>query len=107
MAKSKDLALTIKIAGKLDKSLAATLSQATKDVSAFSKSLQSIGKAGLAGMTAIAAGTLAVIGDCTKEAEKLESSMADVMRYVDGVADANGQASKAIAENGKSYEENY
>ena len=107
MAKSKDLALTIKIAGKLDKSLASTLSQATKDVSAFSKSLQGIGKAGLAGMAAIATGTLAIIGDCTKEAEKLESSMADVMRYVDGVADANGQASKAIAQNGKTYEENY
>lgn len=107
MAKSKDLELTIKIAGKLDKSLGASLSQASRQVSGFSSIMSSIGKVGLGAMAATATATFAIIGDCTKEAQKLQTSMADVMRYVDGVADANGKASKAIADNGKSYEENY
>ncbi len=107
MANSKDLALTIKIAGKLDKSLSKTIAQANSQVSSLSRTMSGIGKAGLGVMAAAATSTFAIIADCTKEAESLETSMADVMRYVDGVADANGKASKAIAQNGKTYEENY
>ena len=107
MAKSKDLDLTIKIAGKLDGSLGKSIAQARGQISSFSNIMSSIGKVGLGAMAATATATFAVIADCTKEAEKLQTSMSDVMRYVDGVADANGKASDAIADNGKTYKENY
>ena len=107
MAKNKNLDLTIKIAGKLDGSLGKSITQARGQISSFSNAMSSIGKVGLGAMAATATATFAVIADCTKEAEKLQTSMSDVMRYVDGVADANGKASDAIANNGKSYKENY
>ena len=43
----------------------------------------------------------------TNEASKLEAQMAPVVRYVNGLADASGKVSDAIAQNGKTFKQNY
>ncbi len=107
MAKDKTLDLTIKIAGQVDKSLLNAIGQTQNSVSSLSKNLSKIGTAGLAAMGALATGTVAAIVQCTNVAEEFESNMSDVVKYVSGLADATGEISDAIAENGKSYAENY
>lgn len=114
MAKSKALELTIKISGKVDKSLTTAISQATGQVSGIATTFSHIGTVGLAAMGALATGTVAAIADCTKAAEGFEQSMADVVKYVDGLADASGRISDNIAGetlgtilDGNTYAENY
>ena len=108
MAKNKTLELSIKIAGKMDKSLTAALKDSQGQISSFSRSISNIGTAGLAAMGALAAGTVATIASCTKEAAKFENYMADVVKYVDGLADATGKVSDKISkETGKTYAQNY
>lgn len=107
MAKNKTLELSIQIAGKMDKSLTAALKNSTSQISSFSKSISNLGTAGLAAMGALATGTIATIAACTKEAAKFENYMADVVKVVDGMADETGKASNKLAENGKTYAENY
>jgi len=114
MAKSKALELTIKISGKVDKSLTTAISQATGQVSGIATTFSHIGTVGLAAMGALATGTVAAIADCTKAAEGFEQSMADVVKYVDGLADASGRISDALAPetagtilDGNTYAENY
>lgn len=107
MAKTTELELAIKIAGRVDPSLQAAISQAQRQVSTFSATMGTVGRVGLA---AIAMGTVAAvkgIADCTKEAEAFESQMAPVVRYVEGLADAEGKVSDAAAYNGKTFKENY
>lgn len=106
MAKTTELELAIKIAGKVDPSLQAAISQAQKQVSTLSATLGHIGRVGLAVMGVGLAATVKGIADCTKEAEKLESQMAPVIRYVDGLADSLGNVSDAMAENGKTFKQN-
>ena len=108
MAKGKTLELSIKIAGKMDKSLTAALTGTQNQISSFSRSISKIGTAGLAAMGALATGTIAAIADCTKEAKAFEHQMADVVKYVDGLADSAGKVSNLIsAETGKTFAENY
>lgn len=114
MAKNKALELTIKISGKVDKSLTTAISQATGQVSGIATTFSQIGTVGLAAMGALATGTVAAIADCTKAAESFESQMADVVKYVDGLADATGRISDKIAGetlgtilDGNTYAENY
>lgn len=108
MAKNKALELTIKISGKVDKSLSTAISQATGQVSGIATTFSHVGTVGLAAMGALATGTVAAIADCTKAAEAFESQMADVVKYVDGLADATGRISGLTFEgNGKTYAENY
>lgn len=108
MAKNKTLELSIKIAGKIDKSLLSALTGTQNQISGFSKGLSKIGTAGLAAMTALGTGAVKVISDCTKEAANFENYMSDVVKYVDGLADATGKVSDQISkETGKSYAENY
>ena len=106
MAKTTELELAIKIAGKVDPSLQAAISQAQKQVSTLSATLGHIGLVGLAVMGVGLAATVKGIADCTKEAEKFESQMAPVIRYVDGLADSLGNVSDAMAENGKTFKQN-
>ena len=87
MAKTTELELAIKIAGKVDPSLQAAISQAQKQVSTLSATLGHIGRVGLAVMGVGLAATVKGIADCTKEAEKFESQMAPVIRYVDGLVE--------------------
>ena len=102
MAKTTELELAIRIAGKVDPSLQAAISQAQKQVSTLSATLGTIGRDGLVVMAATVKG----IADCTTEAEKFESQMAPVIRYVDGLADSMGNVSDAMAENGKTFKQN-
>lgn len=106
MAKTTELELAIKIAGKVDPSLQAAISQAQKQVSTLSTTLGTIGRGGLAVMGVGLAATVKGIADCTTEAEKFESQMAPVIRYVDGLADSMGNVSNAMAENGKTFKQN-
>lgn len=106
MAKTTELELAIKIAGKVDPSLQAAISQAQKQVSTLSTTLGHIGRVGLAVMGVGLAATVKGIADCTTEAEKFESQMAPVIRYVDGLADSMGNVSDAMAENGKTFKQN-
>lgn len=107
MAKTTELELAIKIAGKVDPSLQAAISQAQKQVSTLSATLGTIGRVGLAAMGVAAVVAVKGIADCTKEAEKFESQMAPVTRYVDGLADSLGNVSDEAATNGKTFKENY
>lgn len=107
MAKTTELELAIKIAGKVDPSLQAAISQAQKQVSTLSATLGTIGRVGLATMGVAAVAAVKGIADCTKEAEKFESQMAPVTRYVDGLADSLGNVSDETAANGKTFKENY
>lgn len=106
MAKTTELELAIKIAGKVDPSLQAAISQAQKQVSTLSATLGHIGRVGLVVMGVGLAATVKGIADCTTEAEKFESQMAPVIRYVDGLADSMGNVSDAMAENGKTFKQN-
>lgn len=108
MAKNKTLELSIKIAGKIDKSLISALTGARNQISGFSKGIGKIGTAGLGTMALLSAGSVKVIADCTKEAANFENYMSDVVKVVDGLADATGKVSNQISkETGKSYAENY
>lgn len=107
MANNKTLELSIKIAGKMDKSLMAALNGSQSQINSFARSISSIGTAGLAAMGTLATATVATIASCTKEAAKFENYMADVVKYVDGLADATGKISDKVADNGKTYAQNY
>lgn len=106
MAKTTELELAIRIAGKVDPSLQAAISQAQKQVSTLSTTLGTIGRVGLVVMGVGLAATVKGIADCTTEAEKFESQMAPVIRYVDGLTDSMGNVSDAMAENGKTFKQN-
>ena len=106
MAKTTELELAIRIAGKVDPSLQAAISQAQKQVSTLSATLGTIGRVGLVVTGVGLAATVKGIADCTTEAEKFESQMAPVIRYVDGLADSMGNVSDAMAENGKTFKQN-
>lgn len=106
MAKTTELELAIRIAGKVDPSLQAAISQAQKQVSTLSTTLGTIGRVGLATMGVGLVATVKGIADCTAEAEKFESQMAPVIRYVNGLADSMGNVSDAMAENGKTFKQN-
>lgn len=106
MAKTTELELAIRIAGKVDPSLQAAISQAQKQVSTLSTTLGTIGRVGLVVMGVGLAATVKGIADCTTEAEKFESQMAPVIRYVDGLADSMGNVSDEMAENGKTFKQN-
>lgn len=107
MAKTTELELAIRIAGRVDPSLQAAISAAQKQVSTLSATLGTVGRVGLAVMGVGLAATVKGIADCTKEAEKFESQMAPVTRYVDGLADSLGNVSDETAANGKTFKENY
>ena len=121
MAGNGALDLSIRIMGKVDPSLAKSISQVKGLTNSLTGGLRTtnslastvantvglIGKAGL-GLAATLTGSVLVgMKRVTNEAAKLEAQMAPVVRYVNGLADANGKASDAIAENGKTFKQNY
>ncbi len=107
MAGNKTLELSIKIAGKVDKSLINAINAAQSNVSSLSTTLSKVGTVGLAAMGALATGTVAALAKCTDAAKDFESQMGDVVKYVDGLADADGLISDKLASNGATYAENY
>lgn len=112
MAKNKALELSIRIAGKVDKSLLSAINSTQRHVSGISTTLSRVGTMGLAAMGALAAGTATAIVKCTDAAEKFEAQMGDVVKYVDGLADAEGKISDTAwdfdgAGNAVTYADNY
>lgn len=112
MAQNKTLELSIKIAGKVDKSLLSALNSTQRQVSGIATTFSHVGTVGLAAMGALATGTVAAIVKCTDAAEKFEAQMGDVVKYVDGLADAEGKISDKTwgfdaAGNAVTYAENY
>lgn len=112
MAGNKTLDLTIRIAGKMDKSLLSAINGTQNRVSELARSVSSVGTIGLASMGTLATGTVAAIASCTKEATTFENQMADVVKYVDGLADASGKISGKVwsveeGGNGQTYAQNY
>ena len=90
MAGNKTLELSIKIAGKVDKSLINAINAAQSNVSSLSTTLSKVGTVGLAAMGTLATGTVAALAKCTDAAKDFESQMGDVVKYVEGLADADG-----------------
>lgn len=112
MAGDKTLKLSIWIAGHMDKSLTAAIGSANGQISSLSRNISRMGTVGLAAMGALATGTVVALGKCTKEAESFEKSMADVVKYVDGLADKTGKISNNIwsaadGGNGQTFQQNY
>lgn len=112
MAKDKTLELSIKIAGKVDRSLMSAINAAQSNVSSLATTFSRVGTVGLAAMGALATGTVAAIVKCTDAAKQFESNMADVVKYVDGLADAEGRVSDAAwgfdkSGNAITYADNY
>lgn len=121
MASNGALDLSIRIMGKVDPSLAKSISQVKGMTGSLLSGMQgvnslaytvtntmgAIGKTGLAAGAALTGAVVVGIKQVTNEAAKLEAQMAPVMRYVDGLADSSGKASDAIAENGKTFAQNY
>ena len=108
MAKGGALDLTIHIAGKVDKSLTSAINITQRNVSGLATNLSRIGTAGLAAMGTLATGTIAAINKCTNEAQDFEKQMADVVKYVDGLADATGKISDKMDQStGRTFVQNY
>lgn len=121
MAGNGALDLSIRIMGKVDPSMAKTISQVKgltgslagemRGVNSLASTVTNVlgvvGKAGLALGATLTGAVAAGIQKTTNEAVKLEAQMAPVMRYVDGLADSSGKASDQMSENGKTYAQNY
>ena len=84
------LDLTIRIMGKVDPSLAKSISSVTKQAGSISTGIGNIGKAGLAMTGAVAVAAAGVIGSTTKAAQTCEDQMSDVAKYVGGLTDEAG-----------------
>ena len=84
------LDLTIRIMGKVDPSLAKSISSVTKQAGSISTVIGNIGKAGLAMTGAVAVAAAGVIGSTTKAAQTFEDQMSDVAKYVGGLTDEAG-----------------
>lgn len=121
MAGNGALDLSIRIMGKVDPSLARSISQVKGLTGSLTDGLKStnflagtvaktlgvVGKTGLALGATLTGSVLVGMKQVTNEAAKLEAQMAPVVRYVNGLADASGKVSDAIADNGKTFKKNY
>lgn len=95
MASAKTLELAIRIAGKMDSSLTSAIEGTQSKLGALTKSISTFGTVGLAAMGALATATVTGLAKCADEAETYEANMADVVKNVDGLADANGNIDPA------------
>ena len=88
MAQNKTLELSIKIAGKVDKSLTTAINQTNTLMGSLTTTMSKVGTAGLAAMGALATATAAGLAKCTSEAAKRENNMSAMVRYVDGLTES-------------------
>ena len=65
MAQNKTLELSIKIAGKVDKSLTTAINQTNTLMGSLTTTMSKVGTAGLAAMGALATATVAGLAKCT------------------------------------------
>lgn len=103
MAQNKTLELSIKIAGKVDKSLTTSINQTNTLLGSLTTTMSKVGTAGLAAMGALATATVAGLAKCTEAASQLESDMSAVVRYAQGLTDANNNLNVEAYKEMKSY----
>lgn len=98
MAKTTELELAIKIAGRVDTSLLNSINTANKQVSSLAKGMQTAAKVAAVGV--VAATTMMVTGltSAAKEAIQFESDMAGVVKVTEGLRDENGKLTKQYYE---------
>ena len=99
MAQNKTLELSIKIAGKVDKSLTTAINQTNTLMGSLTTTMSKVGTAGLAAMGALATATVAGLAKCTSEAAKLETNMASMVRYVDGLTESTTTSTEQAQSN--------
>lgn len=94
MAKTTELELAIKIAGRVDSSLLTSINTANKQVSGLAQGMQTAAKVAAVGV--VAATTMMVTGltSAAKEAIQFESDMAGVVKVTEGLRDENGKLTK-------------
>lgn len=115
MGASTPLELSIKIAGQVDKSLYKAFGTVNKQIGGMEAALTTISRVGRAGLAAIGAagvGAALALNNCTDEAQAFEQQMANVVKYVDGLANSAGKITSGIWKeeaggNGQSFAENY
>lgn len=115
MGASTPLELSIKIAGQVDKSLYNAFGTVNKQIGGMEAALTTISRVGRAGIAAIGAagvGAALALNNCTDEAQAFEQQMANVVKYVDGLANSAGKITSGIWKeeaggNGQSFAENY
>lgn len=91
MAKTTELELAIKIAGKVDPSLLTSINTANKQVSSLAKGMQTAAKVATTATAAAIGIASAAFVDVTKEAMKFEANMAGVVKVTEGLRDKNGK----------------
>ena len=91
MAKNKTLELSIRIAGRVDKSLTTAINQSNTLLGSLTTTMSKIGTAGLVAMSTLATATVVELTKCTKAAAALETDMSSVVRYAEGLTDASGK----------------
>lgn len=96
MASDKTLKLSIWIAGKVDKTLMSAVDVTNRSLNQITTTASRVGTVGLAAMGSLAVGTVAALNNCTNAAAEFEKDMADVVKYVDGLADKSGKISDTI-----------
>ena len=84
MATGKTLELSIKIAGKMDKSLTAAINGTQSKLGSLTKGLSTVGTIGLAAMGAITTAAVGTVAASTKSAAALEQSMSSVKTLLVG-----------------------
>ena len=85
MATGKTLELSIKIAGKMDKSLTAAINGTQSKLGSLTKGLSTVGTIGLAAMGAITTAAVGTVAASTKSAAALEQSMSSVKTLLTGI----------------------
>lgn len=99
---NKELELAIKIAGKIDSSFNAAMkaaqSQTTGLAATISHASATAFKVSAAAFAAIGTAGAAGIAASVKSAIEFESSMADVVKVVDGLKDSNGNLTQAYSD---------
>lgn len=88
MATGKTLELSIKIAGKMDKSLTAAINGTQSKLGSLTKGLSTVGTIGLAAMGAITTAAVGTVAASTKSAAALEQSMSSVKTLLVGTEQA-------------------
>lgn len=101
MAKAKELELSIRIAGRLDKSLTQAIKNANLQVAGLNTSIKNMSKVGVAGLGAMAgavAGVTASLATATKTAMSFETASAGWAKVIEGMRDKNGKLTASYRE---------
>lgn len=87
MAKSNALELSIRIAGKVDKSLTAAIKTAKNQTSGLARGVSTFAKTSAAALVGVTAAVVGVAATCGKQAADVEKAMAQTRTLLTGTAD--------------------